>query len=326
MPYTVKACFEAFNKDIVNLDSEQTKTANSSRDWLIGQIHHKCAENILPASYFERDIKFGSFARKTKIRPLDDIDLMICYKGQGGTYHSTEITGVYDIRIPDNVKVLSELRNDDGMLNSRKVVENLKAALKNVPQYQKADIHRNQEAVTLTLSSYEWNFDIVPCFYTTTNFYLIPDGDGRWKPTDPRIDKKRVEDADANIGMVRQIVRTMKYWKNRAWDKEKLSSYAFEQIVLAAIENMEIYDIQRNVYVVLSQLSSAIKRCIPDPKGYQGDLNCLTREERQTYSEIAEKYSAIANDAYIAETFYGNHQKAIDSWRTIFGNDFPQYG
>ena len=166
MPYTVKACFEAFNKDIVNLDSEQTKTANSSRDWLIGQIHHKCAENILPASYFERDIKFGSFARKTKIRPLDDIDLMICYKGQGGTYHSTEITGVYDIRIPDNVKVLSELRNDDGMLNSRKVVENLKAALKNVPQYQKADIHRNQEAVTLTLSSYEWNFDIVPCFYT----------------------------------------------------------------------------------------------------------------------------------------------------------------
>lgn len=105
-----------------------------------------------------------------------------------------------------------------------------------------------------------------------------------------------------------------------------MSSYAFEQIVLAAIENMEIYDIQRNVYVVLSQLSSAIKRCIPDPKGYQGDLNCLTREERQAYSEIAEKYTAIANDAYIAETFYGNHQKAIDSWRTVFGNDFPQYG
>ena len=35
MPYTVKASFEAFNKDIVNLDSEQAKTANSSRDWLI---------------------------------------------------------------------------------------------------------------------------------------------------------------------------------------------------------------------------------------------------------------------------------------------------
>lgn len=324
MPRTVKACFEKFNREIVNLDSGQNDIANSSRDWLIGQIHSKCAAGILPASYSEKDMKFGSFARKTKMRPLDDIDLMICYKGQGGTYHTTEKANVYDIRIPDNVKVLSELRNDDGTLNSRKVVENLKASLINIPQYKKANIHRNKEAVTLSLSSYEWNFDIVPCFYTTTNFYLIPDSEGRWKPTDPRIDKKRVEDADANIGMVRQIIRTMKYWKNRIWGKS-LESYAFEQMVLSIVERMEVYEIQRNVYVVLDALSSDILKAIPDPKGYQGDLNTLNVEERQTLSVSANRHAIMANDAYIAECIYDNHQKAIGLWRNVFGNNFPQY-
>lgn len=225
MPRTVRACFEAFNREIVNLDSGENDIANSSRDWLIGQIHNKCAEGVLPASYSEMDMKFGSFARKTKIRPLDDIDIMMCYKGQGGKYHVTNTDNIYDITMPDSIRVLSGLRNDNGTLNSRKVVENLKSALFNVPQYQKADIHRNQEAVTLKLSSYDWNFDIVPCFHTDTNFYLIPDGQGKWKPTNPVIDKKRLEDADNNIGMTRQIIRTMKYWKNRIWGKS-LGSYA----------------------------------------------------------------------------------------------------
>lgn len=325
MSRTVKASFEAFNKDVVNIASEDSSVANSSRDWLIGQIHLKCSTGLLPASYPERDIKYGSYARKTKIRPLDDIDLMMCYKGQGGTYQKTNTDGIYDIVMPDNIKILSGLRNDDGTLNSRKVVENLKAALQDVPQYQKADIKRNKEAVTLKPLSYDWNFDIVPCFYTTTNFYLIPDGEGRWKPTDPRIDKKRLEDADADVGMVRQIIRTMKYWKKRTWSNS-LSSYAFEQLLLGIIEQMEIYDIQRNVWVVLTQLSNSIKKAIPDPKGYQSDLNCLSNEERERFAEIAERHATIANDGIVAENFYDDHQKAIGKWRLVFGDEFPQYG
>lgn len=325
MPRTVRACFEAFNREIVNLDSGQNDTANSSRDWLIGQIHSKCEAGVLPASYSEKDMKFGSFARKTKIRPLDDIDIMMCYMGQGGKYQVTDIENVYDITMPDRINVLSGLRNDNGTLNSRKVVENLKAALINVPQYQKADIHRNLEAVTLKLSSYDWNFDIVPCFYTDANFYLIPDGQGKWKPTNPVIDKKRLEDADNNIGMTKQIIRTMKYWKNRIWGRS-LGSYAFEQMVLSIVERMEVYDIQRNVYVILEAMSSDIMKAILDPKGYQGDLNTLNVEERKLLSAIVARHATMANDAYIAECFYDNHQKAIGLWRNIFGDFFPQYG
>ena len=52
-------------------------------------------------------------------------------------------------------------------------------------------MHRNMQAITLQLSSYPWNFDIVSCFYTDAGFYLIPNGYGKWEKTDPRIDNKR---------------------------------------------------------------------------------------------------------------------------------------
>ncbi|MFN2423862.1 MAG: hypothetical protein ABR572_08815, partial [Cryomorphaceae bacterium] len=39
--------------------------------WLIGV-------DDFPNDYPDKHIKFGSFARNTKIRPLDDIDLMYC--------------------------------------------------------------------------------------------------------------------------------------------------------------------------------------------------------------------------------------------------------
>lgn len=53
--------------------------------------------------------------------------------------------------------------------------------LADLNDYSKAEMHKNQEAATLKMKSYTWNFDIVPCFYAKENFYLIPDGSGNWK-------------------------------------------------------------------------------------------------------------------------------------------------
>ena len=87
MASTVIQAFNEFMKDTVNLDSEVTKRANSSRDWLISQIaNFKSKDSDFPTSYEDINIVFGSFARKTKIRELDDIDMMIGLSGQGSTY------------------------------------------------------------------------------------------------------------------------------------------------------------------------------------------------------------------------------------------------
>lgn len=77
MATTVNNAFSEFLKDKVNLDSNESKIARSSRDWLIEQIHKFDSEEGFPTLYNDKDIFFGSFARRTKLRELDDIDIMI---------------------------------------------------------------------------------------------------------------------------------------------------------------------------------------------------------------------------------------------------------
>lgn len=52
-------------------------------------------------------------------------------------------------------------------LNSTKVINRLVSKLSDLNDYDKAELHKNHEAATLKMKSYTWNFDIVPCFYTT---------------------------------------------------------------------------------------------------------------------------------------------------------------
>ena len=91
-------------RDFVNLDSNRTTTARSSRNWLIDQINSIASkEEDFPILYSEKNIFFGSFARNTKIRELDDIDLMICLSADGATYsENSSWTNNIEINISDS--------------------------------------------------------------------------------------------------------------------------------------------------------------------------------------------------------------------------------
>lgn len=69
MSKTVKMAFNEFLKEKVNLDSDVSSTARSSRNWLIDQIHNFTnKDEKFPSFYKNIDIGFGSFARNTKKR------------------------------------------------------------------------------------------------------------------------------------------------------------------------------------------------------------------------------------------------------------------
>src|SRR5690554_7464577 len=89
MATTVNNAFKEFMRDKVNLDTDKTKTARKSRDNLIENIHSLGDDEDFFNLYNDIDIAFGSFARKTKIRPLDDIDIMIGIRGDGSTYYDS---------------------------------------------------------------------------------------------------------------------------------------------------------------------------------------------------------------------------------------------
>lgn len=326
MANTVNIAFSEFNKEVVNLASERTEKANSSRDWLYGQLNNlENKDNLnFPFKFEERHIKFGSFARKTKIRELDDVDIMFCLTGDGATYIKSYTT--YTILTPNAGFRLKNLSDED-ILNSKKVVNKLKLSLAQIEHYKSADLHSRGEAATLNLQSYEWVFDIVPCFYTDTNLYLIPDGNGNWKATDPRIDQNLVTKTNQNYdGKALQLIRTLKYW-NRHHSSHTISSYLFEQIVLNFISSRTKLStwIDFDIRDFYNYLSINIYYQVNDPKGIQGDLNILTFEQKKAISEKSTWAYNKATEATLAETNEKNQEKAINKWREIFGSKFPSY-
>ena len=333
MVRTVNEAFNIFLKDYVNLDPDETQLARSSRDWLLGKIRLFPSRDItFPRLYSEKDISFGSFARRTKKRELDDIDIIIAFIAEGSCYQ--EYTDRIEIYVSDYAYKLKPLCYDNtNTLNSRRVINKLVSLLAQVPQYEKAEIKRNMEAATLNLKSYPWTFDLVPCFFTqkdwlNKDYYLIPDGKGHWKKTDPRIDRNRVTEVNQlHDGNVLNVIRLMKYW-NKGPIMPLMSSYLIENMIL------DFYSTQSytkaSVYVdlevpkVLQYIQDRIFNPVNDPKGIQGDINTLSFDGRiKIFTKAYINYTE-ALEARELET-KGDHKLSIAKWSRIFGLNFPTY-
>ncbi|MFC7287433.1 nucleotidyltransferase [Herminiimonas sp. KBW02] len=331
MATTTIAAFDDFLRDQVNLDSAITDTARRSRDWLMDRIHgFPVVDQFFPKLYNERDIFFGSFERRTKKRPLDDIDIMIGLHADGATYE--EYGGKIFISTTNETSALFKLRfENSNYINSKRVINKFVNALSNIPQYGNAEIGRKGEAAVLSLNSYPWVYDLVPCFYTSPDvngieFYLIPDGDGNWQKTDPRIDRARVTRLERSRGKnLLDVIRLVKFW-NRRPTMPSLPSYLLENMVLDYYEQ-SICNIYPDLEFrdVINYIRSAVYHSVFDPKGIQGDLNNVAWTERV---EIATRCALDYAKALEAREFESkeDYRGSINKWREIFGPTFPTFG
>ena len=327
MATTVNNAFAEFMKEIVNLDQEKTKTARSSRDNLIDNIKGFSGDTDFFVVYKDKILRFGSFERHTKIRPIDDIDLMLCLSGEE-TRTYTQLGDVFYINGSDSDFENGLMTDNTNYLNSTKVINRFIAKLSDLQDYSKAEMHKNHEAATLQLKSYTWNFDIVPCFYTDTDFYLIPDGFGNWKKTDPRIDNERITDINQkHNGKLLELVRLAKYWNNRKVTI-RIGSYLLECMILQKYESKEASEkwcMDLEFRDLLKYLSSAILSDVDDPKGIQGNLNSFCLDDRCKISDGLTNAYNKAVEASNMELNDKDQKSAIMKWREVLGNDFPEY-
>lgn len=331
MASTVIMAFNEFLSEIVNLDLDVSKQARSSRDWLVSQIHAIPNKNSeFPPLYPERDMFYGSFARRTKIRELDDLDMIICLKALGTTY--SEIGKTVYLNVPEGVLLRGLCHEDSDLLNSRKVINRFVNALKGIPQYEKSELGRNGSAAVLNLKSYMWSFDIVPGFFTTPEadgrtFYIIPDGNGHWMKTDPRVDQEKVTSVNQkHSGNVLNVIRTIKYW-NRRSTMPSMRPYLVECILLKYYDSKSTVASQfvdLELVDVFNHIASAVRESIYDPKNIQGDINNLSLNDRRLISSRATSDATKASNARNAER-QENHKESIRLWRQIFGSQFPEY-
>lgn len=332
MALTVNSAFSEFMKDIVNLDPDVVSAARTSRDNLLDNIAEFDEHNGFFTLCAEYNVHFGSFARKTKCRELDDVDLMIGLSANGATYCSGDPWD--NIRIYANMDdpAQKECVNSNGTLNSTKVANKFKKKLEGVREYARSDIRRNGEAVVLNLKSKVWSFDIVPCFHTVTessgrDYYLIPNGNGGWKKTDPRKDRERITSANQDkSGRLLELIRLVKKW-NKVKNAQTIPSYLLETMLVNYAESVTELNpcIDFRFTDALKYIADNILGSVYDMKEIQGNINNLSFSDRFTLQGKAWTDYGKACEAWEHERDK-NQKQAIKKWGEIFGSDFPEYG
>lgn len=334
MVYTTWGAIDWFRGNVVDLNSQEVKAARSSRDYLYNQL------NIIEQndSSFPRltgsPIPFGSFARSTKIKPLNDIDVLILLNGyQTQASQSKSDPYTYWLYIKDQSAPLAKFPDAQGYVNSTKILNKFRDSLYKVPNYRKAEIHRMQQAVTLNLSSYPWVFDIVPAVPISdfgnngTSYFLIPDGNGDWIRTDPRKDQKLVTELNQKLGgNFLPTIRLIKAW-NRRSTKPILPSYYFENLAIKVFQqSWSITDFPSAIKFFFECCPAYLYGDFPDPKGLGPNLDVSIPYE--TKQKVGDAMKVAATYCGYAKMYEGqkDEQKSIYWWGQIFGSEFPTYG
>jgi len=333
MPYTVWGAFDQFRREIVDLDPEVTKQARNSRDYLFTQLSSLASDDSQFPCSTKEYIGFGSFARRTKIRPLDDIDFLLLLNGQ-----NTQITSVWStpytvrLRITATAAPLSIFADEEGYINSTRILNRIRDRLKNLSSYSRSELKKNMQAVVLNLVSYEWSFDIVPALGVSdgangTVFYIIPDGYGNWIKTDPRIDAENITTTNTyHSGQFLPVIRLLKYWNSRT-HKPKLPSYYFETITILVFKQLPaITNIPTAIGSFFEYAPNHIYRSCPDPKNLGPDLDTnISSDVKRSVVQAMAQALEWAKYALMYER-QKDDKNAIYWCGKVFGPEFPQYG
>lgn len=334
MATTVNKAFDEFMTNTVNLDPKVVSEARKSRDNLLDNIADFSQKDGFFRLWKTMNIQFGSFARKTKCRELDDIDLMICISADGATYDSFSSDW-------NNIHITASNENEAqqncmdvyGYLNSTKVLNMFKKKLENVAEYSHSEINKRGEAIVLNLKSKDWSFDIVPCFHTVVEsngraYYLIPNGNGNWKKTDPEKDRDHVTKTNSdNDGKVLELIRLCKKW-NQVNNTKTMPSYLLETMIINYCDSTDSISpyIDIRFRETLKYISDNIYNNVNDLKDIQGNINDLSIYEKYSIQQKAKTDYDKACSATDYEITQKDMKNSVSKWGEIFGSDFPKYG
>lgn len=332
MATTVSAAFSRFSLDTVDLPASVTRSARSRRDYLTGSLS-RLAKSDADFSFLTGTVvPYGSFARRTKIQPLDDIDLLMILSDRGIRESVTRTTPItHRVKVEGAKAPLAPFADEASHVNSVLVLNRMKKALGSLHHYKLATVKRNHQALTLSLTSHDWVFDLVPAVPVKTprgktKHFLIPNGSGQWMRTDPRKDADLVTKTNAHHGQrLLPVVRLLKLW-NRRTSKPRLPSFLFEVLILRAFGGCSpIGSAPEAVAHFFWACPALLRAACSSPTGFGADLDAgITAEMKRRVIAAMGAAERLAQEAMRHEQ-KGDHAKAITCWRKVFGDKFPAY-
>ena len=250
----------------------------------------------------EADFLTGSYGRRTKTKPLKDIDIFVVL-GRSERWRRKE--------------------------HPRSVLDELEKSL--VAAYGRGQVERDRRCVTVWFEKRNQtqhedgkilSLDVVPAF-AAGNHYEIPDEAlGEWIATDPSIhaDEATAKNRDLGGGWV-PLVKMLKSW-NRSNGKPIRPSFLVEVMALDLVDGpFTGYPGEARRFFAAAK--DTMDRAWPDPAGLGPPVSdemtaarCATACQKLREAEVA------AARAFRAEQ-QGDDGEALRTWKSIFGDFFP---
>jgi hypothetical protein len=226
----VTAALEDLLEREINIAPGLRSQASDSQNHLRGFLRGEATRDMtFPSLLRQSDSDFlgGSFARRTKNWPLDDIDVYLPLEGSNLLYINNGARMPYTLRSdsPGTLNPMLTARWMAGIwVSSSKMLSEFAAVLRR--HYPAETIVRsNGTSVTVRMSHGQGDsadglgYDVVPCFSLVPDnpqeleFYLMPDGFGGWMRTNPKLDTDICQVLQQfHCGLYRKIVKLTKYW------------------------------------------------------------------------------------------------------------------
>jgi len=195
----ISRAFQRFLDAQINIASGVREDASVSHNHLRDFLSDEHDRDVhFPRILREVDSDFlgGSFARHTKIWPLNDIDVYFPIDGSQLVYSRGDLRLPYTVASDDATLSNALIQGGDRWTNGiyisgRKLIDGFAKVLRR--HYNTGTrVRRAGEAVTVKLT--DVGFDVVPCFCLKptnaggSDVYVIPDGKDGWIETNPRLD------------------------------------------------------------------------------------------------------------------------------------------
>ncbi len=242
--------FETFINEISPKNSSQISISwNKIRDTI------KSKSSIINSSFLT-----WSYARSTKIDPIDDLDIFFNIKFSNTEIKNTDkwiliLTKIwtYDSHQLKNYTVFDD-KLKRYIISPIQLINHIWKIIKET-YISTNEQNRNWECYTVYLSSYNLTIDCVPYAWVTEQDYnLIPKwwNNLYWKKTNPKKDQEIIQETDNLYNWkLKWIIKVMKYWNKNKNTSKKIKSYILECLIYYAFQkkcnkNMNYVELLKN--------------------------------------------------------------------------------
>jgi hypothetical protein len=293
MSKKIDTAFAAFDEKL-NLDPRERKRAQ--------QVHNDMRAAVSTDGLVVDSFLQGSFARKTMLKPLKDVDVVLLL--------NPELRDRY--RAPDGPGLAMEAFKP--------------RVLRKFPD---AKFDQGEEpagkALRVSLPNCPFTVDLVPAFEEVppTEYVLIGDRHGgSWERSNTRMQRRKVSERNQHTGgrFVHQVRMVKAYRKAHEDQLDFISGIVMESLAFAVIRSQQM-DADA-VRAVLRHAATAVYGPVYEPAG-EDDVTAKWTPEQHRIAAQAFSDAANRADEAVRLDNAGDPDGAIDAWHTLLGDDFP---